>query len=137
MLATSRHTEAALQSYETVLASIPTALDVRWAKWSVLVRSGQVEEAVIELQRIAAIEPQNPLIHLRLARELRKLDRLEESFKSYQQAVELGPDMLNWRLAMARARFDIWITKAQIARCNLCCNRSRPVPRWSCPPRIC
>ena len=107
MLATSRHTEAALQSYETVLASIPTALDVRWAKWSVLVRSGQVEEAVIELQRIAAIEPQNPLIHLRLARELRKLDRLEESFKSYQQAVELGPDMLNWRLAMARARFDI------------------------------
>ena len=107
MLATSRHTEAALQSYETVLASIPTALDVRWAKWSVLVRSGQVEEAVTELQRIAAIDPQNPLIHLRLARELRKLDRLEESFKSYQQAVELGPDMLNWRLAMARARFDI------------------------------
>ena len=34
MLATSRHTEAALESYETVLASIPRALDVRWAKWS-------------------------------------------------------------------------------------------------------
>nr|AOR51257.1 hypothetical protein [uncultured bacterium pBE3-1] len=107
MLATSRHTEAALESYETVLASIPTSLDVRWAKWSVLVRSGQVEDAVTELQRIAAIDPQNPLIHLRLARELRKLDRLEESLTSYQQAVELGPDMLNWRLAMARARFDI------------------------------
>ena len=107
MLATSRHTEAALESYETVLANIPSALDVRWAKWSVLVRSGQVEEAVTELQRIAAIDPQNPLIHLRLARELRKLDRLEESIKAYQQAVELGPDMLNWRLAMARARFDV------------------------------
>ncbi|MBI4002494.1 MAG: tetratricopeptide repeat protein [Nitrospira defluvii] len=107
MLATSRHTEAALQSYETVLASIPTALDVRWAKWSVLVRSGQIEESVSELQRIAAVDRQNPLIHLRLARELRKLDRLEESFESYQKAVELVPDLLSWRLAMARARFDV------------------------------
>lgn len=107
MLATSRQTEAALESYDTVLASIPSALDVRWAKWSVLVRSGQVEQAVSELQRIAAIDPLNPLIHLRLARELRKLDRLEESFEAYQKAVELRPDMLNWRLALARARFDI------------------------------
>ncbi len=107
MLATSRRTEAALESYDTVLERIPAALDVRWAKWSVLVRSGQVEDAVAELQRIAAIDPQNPLIHLRLARELRKLDRLEESFEAYKNAVALGPDMLNWRLAMARARFDI------------------------------
>ena len=107
MLATSRHTEAALESYETVLASIPSALEVRWAKWSVLVRSGQMEDSVSELQRISAIDPQNPLIHLRLARELRKLDRLEESFQSYQKAVELVPDLLGWRLAMARARFDV------------------------------
>ncbi len=107
MLATSRQTEAALDSYDTVLARVPAALDVRWAKWSVLVRSGQVEEAVAELQRIAAIDPHNPLIHLRLARELRKLDRLEESFEAYKKAVALGPDMLNWRLALARARFDI------------------------------
>ena len=107
MLATSRRTEAALESYDTVLASVPAAIDVRWAKWSVLARSGQVEEAVAELQRIAAIDPHNPLIHLRLARELRKLDRLEESFEAYKKAVELRPEMLNWRLAMARARFDI------------------------------
>ena len=107
MLATSRQTEAALESYDTVLARVPAALDVRWAKWSVLVRSGHVEEAVAELQRIATIDPHNPLIHLRLARELRKLDRLEESFEAYKKAVALGPDMLNWRLALARARFDI------------------------------
>ena len=107
MLATSRQTEAALESYDTVLNRKPAALDVRWAKWSLLVRSGQVDASVAELQRIAALDPQNPLIHLRLARELRKLDRLEESFEAYKKAVELGPDMLNWRLAMARARFDI------------------------------
>ncbi len=107
MFATSRRTEAALEAYDTVLAHIPAALDVRWARWSVLVRSGQVEEAVAELQRIAGLDPHNPLIHLRLARELRKLDRLEDSFEAYKKAVALGPDMLNWRLAMARARFDI------------------------------
>jgi tetratricopeptide (TPR) repeat protein len=107
MFATSRRTEAALESYDTVLAYVPAALDVRWARWSVLVRSGQVEKAVAELHRIAALDPQDPLIHLRLARELRKLDRLEESFEAYQKAVALGPDMLNWRLALARARFDI------------------------------
>ncbi len=107
MLATSRHTQEALESYDIVLATTPTALDVRWAKWSVLVRSGQGEEAFNELQRIAALDPDNPLIHLRLARELRKLDRLEESFKAYQRAVELAPDLLGWRLAMARARFDV------------------------------
>ena len=107
MLATSRHTEAALESYETVLARMPTALDVRWAKWSVLVRTGQREESVNELQRISAVDSQNPLVHLRLARELRKLDHLEESFQSYQKAVDLVPDLLGWRLAMARARFDV------------------------------
>src|SRR5207342_3693444 len=58
MLATSRHTEAALESYDTVLASLPASLEVRWSKWSVLVRSGQIEEAVAELQRIAALDPQ-------------------------------------------------------------------------------
>ncbi len=107
MLATSRQTEAALQSYDTVLANVPTALNVRWAKWSVLVRSGQAEDAITELQRIAGIDPHNPLIHLRLARELRKLDRLEEALAASKQAVDLGPDMLNWRLALARARFDV------------------------------
>ncbi|MEP6934943.1 MAG: tetratricopeptide repeat protein, partial [Nitrospirota bacterium] len=50
---------------------------------------------------------QNPLVHLRLAQELRKLDRLEESLESYKKAVELVPDMLGWRLALARARFDV------------------------------
>ncbi|MDP9133076.1 MAG: tetratricopeptide repeat protein, partial [Nitrospirota bacterium] len=73
----------------------------------VLVRAGRREESVSELQRIAALDTQNPLIHLRLARELRKLDRLEESFESYQRAVELVTDMLGWRLATARARFDV------------------------------
>ena len=107
ILATSRGPREAVEAYETVLARTPTALDVRWAKWSVLTRSGQGEESIAELGRIARVDVQNPLVHLRLAQELRKLDRLEESLESYKKAVELAPGMLGWRLTLARARFDV------------------------------
>jgi tetratricopeptide (TPR) repeat protein len=107
ILTTTRGPREALEAYETVLARTPTALDVRWAKWSVLTRSGQGEESIAELRRIAGVDVQNPLVHLRLAQELRKLDRLEESLESYKKAVELVPDLLGWRLTLARARFDI------------------------------
>jgi tetratricopeptide (TPR) repeat protein len=107
ILATSRASQQALQAYDTVLGRQPAALDVRWAKWSLLVRSGYGDESIEELRRIASIDIQNPLIHFRLARELRKLDRLEASLESYKQAVTLAPEMLTWRLALARARFDV------------------------------
>jgi tetratricopeptide (TPR) repeat protein len=107
ILATSRASQEALQAYETVLVRQPGALDVRWAKWSLLVRSGQGDESIEELRRIAAIDQHNPLIYFRLARELRKLDRLEASLDAYKQAVALAPDMHAWRLALARARFDV------------------------------
>ena len=101
-----RHREA-VAAYETVLASQPAALDVRWAKWSVLIRSGRGEESLAELQRIAQVDSRNPLVHLRLAQELRNLDHLDESLEPYKKAVELAPDLLGWRLGMARARFDL------------------------------
>jgi tetratricopeptide (TPR) repeat protein len=107
ILATSRRPREAVQAYETALAAKPTALDIRWAKWSVLIRWGQREESIAELQRIAQVDAKNPLIHLRLAQELRRQDRLEESLESYKRAVDLVPEMLSWRLGSARARFDV------------------------------
>ncbi len=107
MLASSRQTQEALAEYDLVLAKQPAAVDVRWAKWSVLVRSGQTEASIAELQQIAAIDAANPLLQLQLAQELRKLDRLEESLEAFKRAVALRPDMLGWRLGLARARFDL------------------------------
>jgi tetratricopeptide (TPR) repeat protein len=107
ILATFRGPGEAVQAYETVLAKTPAALEVRGAKWSVLVRWGQQDEAIAELRRMVSIDTRNPLLHLRLAQELRKFDRLEESLDSYKTAVELVPDLLGWRLALARARFDV------------------------------
>lgn len=107
ILSTVRDPKEAVQAYDQALAIEPTALDVHWAKWSLLVRWGRGDDAIAELQHIARIEASNPLIHWRLALELRKLDRLEESLESYKRAVELKPDLLGWRLALARARFDV------------------------------
>ncbi len=107
ILSTVRDPKEAVQAYDRALAAEPTAVDVHWAKWGLLVRWGRAHEAIAELQSIARIEVTNPLIHWRLALELRKVDRLEESLESYKRAVKLMPDLLGWRLALARARFDV------------------------------
>ena len=107
ILATFRGPQEAVQAYDRVLAERPATLDARWAKWSVLVWWGQAEEALAELRRIAQLDSLNPLIHLKLAQELRKVDRLEESLESHEQAVRMMPRLLGWRLALARARFDL------------------------------
>ena len=107
ILSTLRDPKEAVQAYDHVLTADPSALDVHWAKWAVLVRWGQSEAAIEELRHIARIAPVNPLAHWRLAQELRKLDRLEESVESFRRAVELVPDLLGWRLGLARARFDV------------------------------
>lgn len=107
ILATFRGPQEAVHAYDQVLAERPAMLEARWARWSVLVWWGQAEEALAELHRLAQLDSRNPLIHLRLAQELRKVDRLEASLESYRMAVELAPDLLGWRLALARARFDV------------------------------
>lgn len=107
ILSTIRDLKEAVHAYDRALATKPAALDVHWAKWGLLIRWGREDDALTELQSIARIDANNPLIHWRLALELRKLDRLEESLESYKRAVELMPDLLGWRLALARARFDV------------------------------
>ena len=107
ILATSRRVSEAVEAYDRALQAGPESLDIHWAKWSVLLRTGRRDEAVTALQRIAEIDVANPLVPLQIATDLRKLDRLEESLQWYQKAVALRPEMPGWRLAMARARFDI------------------------------
>jgi len=107
ILTTTRRNQEALEDYEAILKETPESLAVRWAKWSVLTRLGNGDLAITELERIAQSVPDNPLVPLRLAQELRKLDRLEESVQWHQKAVELVPEMSGWRLNMARALFDV------------------------------
>ena len=103
----SRRPREAVEAYDVILDANPESLEVRWAKWSVLLRSGQQEQAIAEFQRIAQLDAQNPIVALRLAQELRKVDRLEESLEWYKKAVAMIPDMPGWRLALARAKLDV------------------------------
>ena len=107
ILATTRRDQEALQAYQEILGTTPKDLQVRWAKWGVLLRLGRGDEASTELEQIAKQDANNPLAPYRLAQDLRKLDRLEESLEWYKKAVELVPNLPGWRLAMARARFDV------------------------------
>ena len=107
ILTTMRRNPEALDNYEAILKETSNSLAVRWAKWSVLTRMGNGDSAINEFQRIAQHDPTNPLVPLRLAQELRKLDRLEESVEWYQKAVKLVPEMSGWRLNLARALFDV------------------------------
>ena len=107
ILSTFRDLKEAVQAYDHAALLVPEDVDIHWAKWGLLIRWGQEAEAIAELHNIARIDVNNPLIHWRLAQELRKLDRLEESLESYKRAVELSPQLLSWRLALARARFDV------------------------------
>ncbi len=104
---TSRRYQDAIDTYDAVLKKNPQDMDVRWAQWSVFLRSGQEEQAVAALRRMAGLDADNPLLPLRVARALRALDRLEESLTWYEKAVAMAPNMPGWRLALARARFDI------------------------------
>ncbi len=107
ILSTTRRSQEAIEAYDLALATLPSAMDVRWAKWSVLARGGLSEEALKELEQIATHDPTNPLVYLRLAQELRNLDRIEDSLKPYERAITLAPTLLSWRLALARTRFDL------------------------------
>ena len=104
--ASRRHQEA-VKAYDVILDEHPEFLEVHWAKWSVLLRSGQHDQAIAEFQRIAQLDTKNPIASLRLAQELRKVDRLEESLEWYEKAVAMIPDMTGWRLALARAKLDV------------------------------
>ncbi len=107
LAATSRRYQDAIDAYAAVIEKNPRALDVRWAQWSVWLRSGREDQAMAALQRMAELDADNPLLPLQVARGLRTLDRLEESLTWYEKAVDMIPDMPGWRLALARARFDI------------------------------
>lgn len=103
----SRRHQGAVEAYDVILDAHPESLEVRWARWSVLLRAGQHEQAIAEFHRIAQLDAENPLTTLRLAQELRKVDRLEESLEWYKKAVAMMPDMVGWRMALARAKLDV------------------------------
>lgn len=103
-----RQDEDALAAYHRALTLNPQDLQTLWALWSLLNRmSRNPEEQIQLLEQIAAVDARNPLIELRLGRELREVDRFEDSLVHFRKAVELEPAALAYRLYLVRALFDV------------------------------
>ncbi|WP_187299278.1 tetratricopeptide repeat protein [Nitrospira moscoviensis] len=106
-LTANRRNQEALAAYRRAAELAPNALDVHWAMWSLFDRMGDQNRAILGLQEVARLDPENPLARLRLAKALRNVDRLEESADSFRRATELDPDHLAYRLPYARALYDV------------------------------
>lgn len=107
LLMTLRRNHEALASYRQAADAAPDALEIHWAIWALLDRLGGQQQAILSLQEIARLDPANPLVHVRLARALSQVDRLEEAVASYRRAVELAADEHAFRLLYARALYDV------------------------------
>ncbi len=106
-LTANRRNQDALAAYRRAAELAPNAIDVHWATWSLLDRMGAQDQATLSLKEVVRLDSDNPLAHLRLAKTLRNVDRLEESVESYRRAVALDPNHLTYRLQYARALYDV------------------------------
>lgn len=106
-LTANRRNQEALAAYRRAAELAPNALNVHWAMWSLFDRMGDQDRAILSLQEVTRLDSENPLAHLRLAKALRNVERLEESTDSFRRATELDPEHMIYRLQYARALFDV------------------------------
>jgi Flp pilus assembly protein TadD len=91
LLMTLRRNQEALASYRQAAELAPDALEIHWAIWALLDRLGGQQPAILSLQDIARLDPANPLVHIRLARALSQVDRLEDHRVERGAFRDVGP----------------------------------------------
>ncbi|RMG45879.1 MAG: tetratricopeptide repeat protein [Acidobacteria bacterium] len=67
---------------------------------------GELERAAEEYRRALAVMPDYPDVHFRLARTLRRLDRLEESLAHLRRALELNPAFVDASVELGMALLE-------------------------------
>jgi len=71
------------------------------------------------LESALAVAPQNPALHLNLARALQQLGRLGRAVAEYETAVQLAPDRPLWRLEFAEAMMNLGIRRDALVQIRL------------------
>src|SRR5262249_39612933 len=69
-----------------VAGAVPSLVDTRSV---VQIRAGQLDQAIVELDRARAMDPRNPSLALHLAWAYQGQGRLDEARKAFQQARDL------------------------------------------------
>ena len=101
-----------------ILKANPEDNDAKGLEASLLLDRGDVNKALQELQGVVTRAPDNPVARFNLGRAHAALGQDEQARQMYQKAIELRPDYVMARLALAqlqvrRSEFDAALKAAQ------------------------
>jgi tetratricopeptide (TPR) repeat protein len=98
LLSTDQHPEAALQMLASVPGNDPLSAVIRMRRVGIMVQIGHTDEAMRELDRVAADYPDSPLPPIQRGDILRSKERFNEAVTAYSAGIEkLGqPGAEDW-----------------------------------------
>jgi tetratricopeptide (TPR) repeat protein len=96
-----KHAEAADLNAQ-VLKADPNDNDAKGLAATFLLDKGDINRALAELQAVVTRAPENPVARYNLGRAHAARHELEQARQMYQKAIELRPDYLIARLALAQ-----------------------------------
>ncbi len=107
---------SAEKEYRAALHYAPHDAEVELALADTLYQLHQYQEAAELLHKVAAAEPNQPLIYARMAETYARLHRPEESLQNAQQAEKLGAGQSSILLAIGEAYLDLGDRDAAMER---------------------
>jgi len=98
LLSTDQHQDAALQMLASVPSSDPLSAVIRMRRVGIMVQTGRTDEALRELDRIAASYPDSPLPPIQRGDILRSKERYSDAIAAYSSGIaKLGqPGAEDW-----------------------------------------
>jgi tetratricopeptide (TPR) repeat protein len=84
-----------------ILKDNPNDNDAKGVAATLLLDKGQVNEALGELQQVVTRSPNNAVAHFNLGNAYRLKQQREQARQEYMKAIEIRPDYLDARLALA------------------------------------
>jgi tetratricopeptide (TPR) repeat protein len=88
LLSTDQHPEAALQMLASVPGNDPLSAVIRMRRVGIMVQTGHTDEAMRELDRVAADYPDSPLPPIQRGDILRSKERFNEAITAYTTGIE-------------------------------------------------
>jgi tetratricopeptide (TPR) repeat protein len=88
LLSTDQHPEAALQMLASVPGNDPLSAVIRMRRVGIMVQSSHIDEAMRELDRIAADYPDSPLPPIQRGDILRSKERFNDAITAYTTGIE-------------------------------------------------
>jgi putative PEP-CTERM system TPR-repeat lipoprotein len=86
--------ETALNQFRKILDSNPSFHRARLLSAMILLRQRRADEAIVELKRVLADDPQNPLAHSFLGSAYTAKGMVEEGMKEFNRTIELDPKVV-------------------------------------------